>query len=36
MQQSLARLLGLLDYKSHSHALLEAIDCLVASTMPLV
>ena len=31
MQQSLARLLGLLDYTSHSHALPEAIDCLVAS-----
>ena len=36
MQQSLARLLGLIDYKSHSHALPEAIDCLVASSIPSV
>ena len=36
MQQSLARLLGLMDYNSHSHALLEAIDCLVASCIPSV
>jgi len=34
MQQSLARLLGLLDYTSHSHALPEAIDCLVTSVIP--
>ncbi|KAI0004532.1 TBCD protein [Russula compacta] len=34
MQQSLARLLGLMDYKSHSHALTEAVDCLVASVIP--
>jgi tubulin-specific chaperone D len=36
MQQSLARLLGVMDYKSHSHALTEAIDCLVASITPSV
>ncbi|KAH9980287.1 TBCD protein [Lactifluus volemus] len=34
MQQSLARLLGLLDYNSYSHALPEAIDCIVTSVMP--
>ncbi|KAI9465506.1 TBCD protein [Lactarius psammicola] len=34
MQQSLARLLGLIDYKSHPHSLPEAIDCLVASVVP--
>ncbi|KAI9512401.1 TBCD protein [Russula earlei] len=34
MQQGLARLLGLMDYKSHSHALSEAIDCLIASVVP--
>ena len=36
MQQSLARLLGLLDYNSYSHALPEAIDCIVTSVMPSV
>ncbi|KAI9443203.1 TBCD protein [Lactarius indigo] len=35
LQQSLARLLGLMDYKSHRHSLLEAIDCLVASVSEL-
>jgi len=34
MQQGLARLLGLMDYKNHSHALPEAMDCLVASVIP--
>jgi tubulin-specific chaperone D len=34
MQQGLARLLGLMDYQSHPHALPEAIDCLVASVIP--
>lgn len=34
MQQSLARLLGMMDYKNHSNALPEAIDCLVASITP--
>ncbi|KAI0251997.1 TBCD protein [Lactifluus subvellereus] len=34
MQQSLARLLGLMDYKSYPHALPEAIDCLVESVIP--
>ena len=36
MQQCLARLLGQMDYKSHSHALPEAIDCLLASITPSV
>jgi hypothetical protein len=36
MQQGLARLLGLMDYKNHSHALPEAMDCLVASVIPSV
>jgi hypothetical protein len=36
MQQSVARLLGLMDYKSHRHSLSEAIDCLVASVVPSV
>lgn len=36
MQQSLARLLGLVDYKSHSHALPEVVDCLIASITPSV
>ncbi|KAH8998594.1 TBCD protein [Lactarius akahatsu] len=34
LQQSLARLLGLIDYKSHPLSLSEAIDCLVASVAP--
>ncbi|KAH9997907.1 TBCD protein [Russula vinacea] len=34
MQQSLTRLLGLMDYKSRSNALPEAIDCLVESIIP--
>ena len=36
MQQSLARLLGLMDYKSYSHAMPEAIDCLMESVLPSV
>jgi len=36
MQQGLARLLGLMDYTTHPHALLEAIDCLITSAMPAV
>jgi hypothetical protein len=36
MQQSVARLLGLIDYKSHPHSLSEAIECLVASVVPSV
>lgn len=36
MQQSVARLLGRMDYKSHPHSLSEAIDCLVASVVPSV
>lgn len=34
MQQSVARLLGVMDYKSYPHSLPEAIDCLVASVIP--
>ncbi|KAH9049928.1 TBCD protein [Lactarius hengduanensis] len=34
LQQSLARLLGLMDYKSHPLSLSEAIDCLVTSVAP--
>ena len=31
MQQSLARLLGVLDYNAYPHALPEAVDCLLES-----
>ncbi|KAI0269819.1 TBCD protein [Gloeopeniophorella convolvens] len=34
MQQSLAHLLGVMDYASRSHALPEAIQCLAASVLP--
>ncbi|THH16982.1 hypothetical protein EW146_g3747 [Bondarzewia mesenterica] len=34
MQQSLARLLGVLDYNAHAHGIMEAITCLLDSVDP--